>query len=213
MKLLRSRCCGRGAGVCDGDNQRDVYLLWILLSGYVFKLKIRLSRWKASRLCRRPPRRYRLCYSCRVRNSWRRRQLPGEHRWLKMQDEVISVLNPYQTGRVQQNAARYQIMARRIRTHPRLLRCAWNLSYLTSTLFVLWWECKSKTDNFGWTEKPCKQAPEPLLTFLNYLTYGYMIDNVLLILAGILHGRDAQARPNSSIHNEQCPLCWSCCLF
>mmetsp|Transcript_2360 Transcript_2360/g.10105 ORF Transcript_2360/g.10105 Transcript_2360/m.10105 type:complete len:224 (-) Transcript_2360:2690-3361(-) len=35
-------------------------------------------------------------------------------------------------------------------------------------------------------------APEPLLTFLNYLTYGYMIDNVLLILVGILHGRDAQ---------------------
>ena len=56
------------------------------------------------------------------------------------------------------------------------------------------------------------QAVEPLATFCEYITYGYMIDNVLLILAGILHGRDAQARPNSSIHNEQCPLCWNCCL-
>ena len=40
------------------------------------------------------------------------------------------------------------------------------------------------------------QAPEPLLTFLNYLTYGYMIDNVVLILAGVLHGRDVKARPH-----------------
>jgi V-type H+-transporting ATPase subunit d len=34
------------------------------------------------------------------------------------------------------------------------------------------------------------QAVEPLATFLDYCTYGYMIDNVVLIVAGTLHERD-----------------------
>jgi V-type H+-transporting ATPase subunit d len=34
------------------------------------------------------------------------------------------------------------------------------------------------------------QASEPLATFLEYITYGYMIDNIVLILSGTLHGRD-----------------------
>ena len=33
---------------------------------------------------------------------------------------------------------------------------------------------------------------EPLATFLDYCTYGYMIDNVVLIVAGTLHERDMQ---------------------
>jgi V-type H+-transporting ATPase subunit d len=34
------------------------------------------------------------------------------------------------------------------------------------------------------------QAVEPLSTFLDYLTYPYMIDNVILLITGTLHGRD-----------------------
>ncbi|THU51952.1 hypothetical protein C4D60_Mb06t36490 [Musa balbisiana] len=36
------------------------------------------------------------------------------------------------------------------------------------------------------------QATEPLSTFLEYITYGYMIDNVVLIVTGTLHERDVQ---------------------
>eukprot|EP01112_Ceratiomyxa_fruticulosa_P002561 TRINITY_DN1268_c0_g1_i8.p1 TRINITY_DN1268_c0_g1~~TRINITY_DN1268_c0_g1_i8.p1 ORF type:complete len:353 (+),score=68.67 TRINITY_DN1268_c0_g1_i8:364-1422(+) len=34
------------------------------------------------------------------------------------------------------------------------------------------------------------QAVEPLATFLDYITYGYMIDNVVLLITGTLHDRD-----------------------
>eukprot|EP00850_Spirogloea_muscicola_P001039 SM000004S14909 [mRNA] locus=s4:114091:116747:- [translate_table: standard] len=34
------------------------------------------------------------------------------------------------------------------------------------------------------------QATEPLSTFLDYITYGHMIDNVVLIVTGTLHERD-----------------------
>lgn len=34
------------------------------------------------------------------------------------------------------------------------------------------------------------QAVEPLATFLDYITYGYMIDNIVLLITGILHDRD-----------------------
>eukprot|EP00899_Mesostigma_viride_P005277 jgi/Mesvir1/14750/Mv05393-RA.1 len=36
------------------------------------------------------------------------------------------------------------------------------------------------------------QASEPLATFLDYCTYGHMIDNVVLIVTGTLHERDVQ---------------------
>ena len=36
------------------------------------------------------------------------------------------------------------------------------------------------------------QASEPLATFLDFLTYGHMIDNVVLIVTGALHERDMQ---------------------
>ncbi|WFD34100.1 H(+)-transporting V0 sector ATPase subunit d [Malassezia cuniculi] len=35
-------------------------------------------------------------------------------------------------------------------------------------------------------------ATEPLSRFLDYLTYSYMIDNVVLLITGTLHGRDTQ---------------------
>ena len=38
------------------------------------------------------------------------------------------------------------------------------------------------------------QASEPLATFLDFLTYGHMIDNVVLIVTGTLHERDMQVR-------------------
>eukprot|EP01102_Stenamoeba_stenopodia_P015021 TRINITY_DN507_c0_g1_i14.p1 TRINITY_DN507_c0_g1~~TRINITY_DN507_c0_g1_i14.p1 ORF type:complete len:215 (-),score=33.52 TRINITY_DN507_c0_g1_i14:91-735(-) len=34
------------------------------------------------------------------------------------------------------------------------------------------------------------QAVEPLGTFLDYISYGYMIDNIVLIITGTLHERD-----------------------
>eukprot|EP00002_Diphylleia_rotans_P005699 TRINITY_DN1487_c0_g1_i1.p1 TRINITY_DN1487_c0_g1~~TRINITY_DN1487_c0_g1_i1.p1 ORF type:complete len:345 (-),score=73.66 TRINITY_DN1487_c0_g1_i1:186-1220(-) len=33
-------------------------------------------------------------------------------------------------------------------------------------------------------------ATEPLATFLNYITYGYMIDNIVLLITGALHDRN-----------------------
>lgn len=36
------------------------------------------------------------------------------------------------------------------------------------------------------------QAVEPLSTFLDYITYGYMIDNIVLIITGTLHERDTK---------------------
>lgn len=34
------------------------------------------------------------------------------------------------------------------------------------------------------------QADEPLATFMDYCTYGHMIDNVVLLVTGTLHERD-----------------------
>ena len=36
------------------------------------------------------------------------------------------------------------------------------------------------------------QADDPLATFMDYCTYGHMIDNVVLIVTGTLHERDVQ---------------------
>ena len=36
------------------------------------------------------------------------------------------------------------------------------------------------------------QAVEPLSTFCDYITYGYMIDNIVLMITGVHHDRDAQ---------------------
>jgi len=38
------------------------------------------------------------------------------------------------------------------------------------------------------------QADEALGKFLDYCTYGHMIDNVVLIVTGTLHERDVQVR-------------------
>jgi V-type H+-transporting ATPase subunit d len=37
-------------------------------------------------------------------------------------------------------------------------------------------------------------ADFPLAKFLDYCTYGHMIDNVVLIVTGLLHERDIQVR-------------------
>jgi len=37
-----------------------------------------------------------------------------------------------------------------------------------------------------------KNSVEPLTTFLDYITYGYMIDNIILLITGTLHERDPQ---------------------
>jgi len=36
------------------------------------------------------------------------------------------------------------------------------------------------------------QAVEPLATFMDYITYGYMIDNIVLVITGTHHDRDTQ---------------------
>ena len=38
------------------------------------------------------------------------------------------------------------------------------------------------------------QADENLAQFMDYCTYGHMIDNVVLIVTGTLHERDVQVR-------------------
>lgn len=38
------------------------------------------------------------------------------------------------------------------------------------------------------------QADETLAKFLDFCTYGHMIDNVVLIVTGTLHERDVQVR-------------------
>jgi vacuolar-type H+-ATPase subunit C/Vma6 len=43
-----------------------------------------------------------------------------------------------------------------------------------------------------WETMRCNAAA-PLSTFLDYCTYGHMIDNVVLIVTGLLHERDVQA--------------------
>lgn len=40
-----------------------------------------------------------------------------------------------------------------------------------------------------------EQADEPLGEFMDYCTYGHMIDNVVLIVTGTLHERDVHVRP------------------
>ena len=42
-----------------------------------------------------------------------------------------------------------------------------------------------------WNHLRC-QAADKLAKFLDYITYGYMIDNVILIVTGTLHERDVQ---------------------
>jgi len=36
------------------------------------------------------------------------------------------------------------------------------------------------------------QSVEPLATFLDYITYGYMIDNIVLVITGTLHNRSSE---------------------
>eukprot|EP00163_Fabomonas_tropica_P021238 TRINITY_DN37243_c0_g1_i1.p1 TRINITY_DN37243_c0_g1~~TRINITY_DN37243_c0_g1_i1.p1 ORF type:complete len:357 (+),score=80.85 TRINITY_DN37243_c0_g1_i1:210-1280(+) len=50
-------------------------------------------------------------------------------------------------------------------------------------------KCVEKlVDEFNHLRAHCS---EPLSTFLDFITYGYMIDNIVLILTGTLHNRDA----------------------
>ena len=48
------------------------------------------------------------------------------------------------------------------------------------------------------------QADEPLAKFLDYCTYGHMIDNVVLIVTGTLHERDVHVRPSVATHTTVC---------
>jgi hypothetical protein len=48
------------------------------------------------------------------------------------------------------------------------------------------------------------QADETLAKFLDFCTYGHMIDNVVLIVTGTLHERDVQVR---------CVFACLCCRF
>lgn len=45
----------------------------------------------------------------------------------------------------------------------------------------------------AWEHMRCN-ADAPLSTFLDFCTYGHMIDNVVLIVTGLLHERDVQVR-------------------
>lgn len=51
-------------------------------------------------------------------------------------------------------------------------------------------QCTEKLTE-DWARMRCN-ADEPLATFMDYCTYGHMIDNVVLIVTGTLHERDVQ---------------------
>lgn len=53
------------------------------------------------------------------------------------------------------------------------------------------------TNVYGQSIRSTSQAETSLGKFLDYCTYGHMIDNVILIVTGTLHERDVQARVNS----------------
>jgi vacuolar-type H+-ATPase subunit C/Vma6 len=47
------------------------------------------------------------------------------------------------------------------------------------------------------------KAAEPLSTFLQYLKYGYMIDNIVLMVTGAMHEREVTV--NASFFVVSCP--------
>ena len=66
------------------------------------------------------------------------------------------------------------------------------------------------------------QADEPLATFLDYCTYGHMIDNVVLLVTGTLHERDVTVSrtalpiaspdtctPQCMVADGSLTVCWS----
>ncbi len=54
---------------------------------------------------------------------------------------------------------------------------------------------------------PIPQADTNLGKFLDYCTYGHMIDNVILIVTGTLHERDVQARyPRPELASRCCAV-------
>lgn len=54
-------------------------------------------------------------------------------------------------------------------------------------------DCCTRRTADVWHSMRC-HADEPLATFLDYCTYGHMIDNVVLIVTGLIHERDVQVR-------------------
>ena len=63
-------------------------------------------------------------------------------------------------------------------------RSAWHVAMYLGSLYV----AQSCPDRMSL----CLQANEPLAQFMDYCTYGHMIDNVVLIVTGTLHERDVQ---------------------
>lgn len=56
------------------------------------------------------------------------------------------------------------------------------------------------------------QADKNMGKFLDYCTYGHMIDNVILIVTGTLHERDVQVDACSVAHSCCAALVWFCSL-
>lgn len=54
-------------------------------------------------------------------------------------------------------------------------------------------DCCTRRLADAWYAMRCN-ADFPLSKFLDYCTYGHMIDNVVLIVTGLLHERDVQVR-------------------
>ena len=53
------------------------------------------------------------------------------------------------------------------------------------------------------------QADEPLATFMDYCTYGHMIDNVVLLVTGTLHERDVTVSITLKLHVHRLCSCSS----
>ena len=63
------------------------------------------------------------------------------------------------------------------------------VAYTASTITSSWYPATK-----GRKSLSVAQADEALGKFLDYCTYGHMIDNVVLIVTGTLHERDVQVR-------------------
>ena len=66
-------------------------------------------------------------------------------------------------------------------------------------------ECCTRRLADAWHDMRCN-ADEPLAIFLDYCTYGHMIDNVVLIVTGLLHERDVQVCACHSPCGPACPV-------
>ena len=77
---------------------------------------------------------------------------------------------------------------------PTTLVAACTLKFVKSFRQLVSLVCSTENANFSHTHLKDIKASEPLTSILNFISYSYMIDNVILIMAGAIHGRSFAVR-------------------